>query len=350
MDSIFEVMYHFLTPIGAQIDAGIVVACGDTWIQLNTSGAMSSSPDSISLSEGFDVTGIAYWGSIELGSRHGVYDIAKNTQEVQHCLQKHPAEKLRDAGVCDPSGRVAIDTGILLFRPTAMMQLQSLANLFPEDVYVDLHGDILPAMASKTDRYRFTSKHPYLWTLLWEKLSMLRFSVCSPPSLEFAHTGTTQEYLELIKHPIKAHTSISCQVPLDEGWVNLIYGVMDVPTVCGDDATLFGQSILQWLHHHELTPEAIWNEEKRANASQCCLWNARFYPTYHTTNPNVAFSISIEDSIEQPDWFRRPNAEWRNSERLSMGEIIARADRVKVFVQQQKVDSFGFIRNKKSSK
>ena len=47
MNSIFEVMSNFLTSLGAQIDAGIVVACGDTWIQLNDSDASSSPPNPI---------------------------------------------------------------------------------------------------------------------------------------------------------------------------------------------------------------------------------------------------------------------------------------------------------------
>ena len=49
MNSIFEVMSNFLTSLGAQIDAGIVVACGDTWIQLNDSDASSSPPNPITL-------------------------------------------------------------------------------------------------------------------------------------------------------------------------------------------------------------------------------------------------------------------------------------------------------------
>ena len=340
MNSIFEVMSNFLTSLGAQIDAGIVVACGDTWMQLNASDASSSPPDAITLPKDSDVTGVVYWGSPELGSRHGVYDVDPDTGEVRRCLHKYPAERLRKAGVYDPDGRVAIDTGVLLFRPTAVMQLQSLANQFTKDIYVDLYGDMLPAMVTQTERHQFTSKYPFLRNSLWETLSALRFSVYSPPSLEFTHTGTTREYLELIKHPIKAHTSISCQVPLnEERWVNLTYGVTDVPTVCGDEATLFGESIPQWLRQHELTPDVIWHKEQVANASQRCLWNACLYPIYRTDDPDVTFSISIEDSVKYPDWFQNPCAEWRNSERLSMAEIMSRADRVKAFVQQQQTEA-----------
>lgn len=330
MHSIFEVMYYFLTAIGAHIDAGVVVACGDTWMQLNTSPA-----ETITLPEGVDVTGIAYWGDAELGSRHGVYDVAPNTHEVRHCLQKYPTERLRTADICDAEGRVAIDTGVLLFRPAAVAQLQSLAHRFAEDVSVDLYGDMLPAMATETDRRQWTSKHPTLRIPLWETLSPLRFGVWSPPSLEFFHTGTTQEYLELIKHPPKAHTSILCQIPLDKGWVNLTYGVTDVPTACGDDATLFGVPILQWLHQHKLTPDVIW----ASDVSQRCLWHARLYPVYHTDDLNVTFSVSIGDSIVRPDWFQKPGAAWQNSERLSMGELMSRADTVKAFVQQQQAEA-----------
>ena len=340
MNSIFEVMSNFLTILGAQIDAGIVVACGDTWMQLNASDASSSPPDAITLPKDSDVTGVVYWGSPELGSRHGVYDVDPDTGEVRRCLHKYPAERLRKAGVYDPDGRVAIDTGVLLFRPTAVMQLQSLADQFTKDIYVDLYGDMLPAMVTQTERHLFTSKYPFLRNSLWETLSALRFSVCNPPSLEFIHTGTTQEYLKLIKHPFTAHTSISCQVPLSENeWVNLTYGVTDVPTVCGDDAMLFGKSILQWLRQHELTPDVIWHKEQVADVPQRCLWNARLYPIYYSADSNVVFSVSIEDSIERPDWFQNPCAEWRNSERLSKGEIMQRADREKAFVQQQQVEA-----------
>ena len=337
MHSIFEMMSNFLTPIGAQIDAGVVVACGDTWMRLNAS---SSNTDLISLPDGFDVTGVAYRGSLELGSRHGVYDIIPNTHEVCRYVQKHPVERLRDADFCGPDGQVAVDTGVLLFRPAAVKKLQALTRRLAEDASVDLYGDMLPAMATQVDHHQFMSELPALRQLLWKTLSQLRFGVSCPPLLEFTHTGTTQEYLELIKHPLKAHTSILCQVPLSEnGWVNLTYGVTDVPTVCGNDATLFGKSILQWLHQHELTPDVIWHKEQVANASQRCLWNACLYPIYRTDDPDVTFCISIEDSVKYPDWFQNPGAEWRNSEKLSMAEIMSRAQRVKVFVQQQQVEA-----------
>lgn len=340
MNSVFEVMFNFLTCLGAQIDAGIVVACGDTWIQLNDSDASSSPPNVITLPKDSDVTGVVYWGFPELGSRHGVYDVDPDTCKVLRCLQKYSPDRLREAGVCDPKGRVAIDTGVLLFHPTAVKQLYSLADCLDEDRSVDLYGDMLPAMATQTDRHQFANKYPSLRNTLWEVLSTLRFSACSPPSLEFTHTGTTQEYLELIKHPIKAHTSISCQVPLnEERWVNLTYGVTDVPTVCGDEATLFGESIPQWLRRHELTPDVIWHKKQVADMLQRCLWNARLYPIYYSADSNAGFSVSIEDSIERPDWFQNPCAEWRNSERLSMGEIMQRADRMKAFVQQQQVEA-----------
>ncbi len=339
-NSIFEVMSNFLTSLGAQIDAGIVVACGDTWIQLNDSDASSSPPNAITLPKDSDVTGVVYWGSPELGSRHGVYDVDPDTCQVLRCLQKYPTDRLREADVCDPMGRVAIDTGVLLFHPTAVKQLQLLADYLDENRSVDLYGDMLLAMATQTDRHQFANKSPSLRNTLWEALSTLRFNVCSPPSLEFIHTGTTREYLELIKHPIKAHTSISCQVPLnEERWVNMTYGVTDVPTAYGDEATLFGESIHQWLRQHDLTPNVIWSEEQVTDVPQRCLWNARLYPTYYSADSNIMFSVSIEDSIERPDWFQNPGAEWRNSERLSMGEIMQRADRVKAFVQQQQVEA-----------
>ncbi len=340
MNSIFEVISNFLTSLGAQIDTGIVVACGDTWIQLNDSDASSSPLNAITLPKNSDVTGIVYWGPPELGSRLGVYKVDPDTHEVQRCLQKYPVPKLHEADICDTNGRVAIDTGVLLFHPAAVKQLQSLADCLDEDRSVDLYGDMLPAMATQTDHHQFANKHPSLRNTLWEMLSTLRFNACSPPTLEFIHTGTTREYLELIKHPIKAHTSISCQVPLDkDGWVNLSYGVMDVPTIFGDEATLFSESIHKWLQQHELTPDVIWHKEQVVDVSQRCLWNARLYPVYHTDDLSVSFDISIEDAIERPDWFQDPGAEWRKSERLSMGEIMQRADRVKAFVQQQQVEA-----------
>ena len=335
MHSIFEVMYNFLTPIGAQIDAGVVVACGDTWMRLNTS---SSNTDVISIPDGFDVTGVAYRGSLEFGSRHGVYDIIPKTHEVHRYVQKHSVERLRDAGFCGSDGRVAVDTGILLFQPAAVEKLQTLSCQLAENASVDLYEDILPAMATQVDHHQFMSKRTTLRQLLLETLSQLRFGVACPPSLEFIHTGTTKEYLDLIKYPIKAHTSISCQVPLNQDrWVNLTYGATDVPTAWGDDATLFSKSILQWLHEHELTPHVIWHKEQIENAAQQCLWNARLYPIYSTDDPNVTFDISIEDSVKYPEWFHNPGQNWYESERLSMSDIMARAQRVKAFVQQQQL-------------
>ncbi len=336
MHSIFEVMYNFLTPIGAQIDAGMVVACGDTWMRLNAS---RSDTDVISLPDGYDVTGIAYQGSLELGSRHGVYDIIPNTHEVRRYVQKHPVERLRDEGFCSPDGRVAVDTGILLFQPAAVKKLLTLTRELAEDAFVDLYADMLPAMATQVDHH-FIHKLPVVRQLLRKTFSNLRCGVSCPPLLEFIHTGTTKEYLELIKHPINSNTSISGQVPLnEERWVNLTYGATDIPTTFGDDATLFGKSILQWLQEHELTPDVIWHKEQVANASQQCLWNARLYPIYSTNDPNITFDISIDDLVKYPTWFQNPGEEWQNSERLSMRDIMERANRVKAFVQQQQMEA-----------
>lgn len=340
MNSIFEVIYNFLTPLGAQIDAGLVITCGDTCIQLNGLDVLSSPTDLITLPKNSDVVGVSYLGSPELGSRHGVYDVDSDTGEVRRCFQKYSTERLLEAGVCDSNGQVAIDTGVLLFRPTAVKQLQMLSEKLTDNIYVDLYCDMLPAMAKKTDRHQYISKYPTLRNLLWETLSVLKFSACSSRSLEFIHSGTTKEYLELIKRPINVHTSISCQIPLnDERWVDLTYGVTDIPTACVDDATLFGKSIYEWLHEHGITPDVIWVKEQVAEKTQRCLWNACFYPVYRVDDPNMSFDVLIEDKVKYPDWFQNPDTEWKNSERLSMAEIMSCTRRLKSFIQQQQVES-----------
>ena len=51
---------------------------------------------------------------------------------------------------------------------------------------------------------------------------------------------------------------------------------------------------------------------------------------------SLTLNTSYADApSSRPDWFQKPGAAWQNSERLSMGELMSRADTVKAFVQQQ---------------
>ncbi len=349
--SVFEMTYHLLTAIGNHIPAELIVACGDTPMRLG--------PEMISVPEGFDVVGVGYWGSPELGQGHGVYDAAPQTNIVRRCLQKFSAEQLQQEGVCNPEGLVAIDTGILLFYPNAVAALQKLAQELPEDLFVELYGEMLPALATHTDEQGFIYENPTFRRLLWDTFHPLRFGLWTPRRLEFFHTGTTQEYLELLQrlgNEVEAHgrggaeeTSESTklnigtlnvqginvptnrlhfQVPLDHGWVHLSYDISDIPTLSGEGATLFGEPLNQWLQRHGLQPEVVW---EGIDPSQRCLWNARLYPVYET----------LEEAVANPQTRELNKAQTHQpiSGRLSMAEVMQRADRVKAFAYAQQAEA-----------
>jgi len=366
--SLFEGLYPWLTILGSFLEAGMIVASGDVLLS-------PLAPESLALPGGFDVVGVAAWGSPELGQGHGVYDADPQTKTVRRCLQKLSAERLRQEGVCNAAGRVAIDTGVLLFWPRAVERLWELARWIPSDAYVDLYGEMLPALAAQTEAPSFSRGDRKVSRLLWEELHSLAFGLWDPPGLEFIHTGTTREYLALwrkmqlprslvesqaedllqnncsrfasiagcdfrgtveiaqnvvlwnIEVPesstLRATTdTVHCQVPLDRGWVYLTYGVSDVPTACGEEATLFGTSLLGWIQQHGLPAEGIWPD---VEPRQRCLWNAHLYPVDATP----------EATLSHSDWFHLPSPDWWNRERLSMADIMSRADRMKAFAQVQ---------------
>ncbi len=139
---------------------GMLVVCGDVAPDFDFASCDFSRPG---------VTGVAYFDSPAVGSRHGVYVAGANGQ-VEAFLQKpQPEEALAAGAVC--AGKVAVDTGILwIDRDTCAKMVN--AGWRTGDLYEDFANALVGGFAP--------------------------FSVNVVPSCEFFHIGTTLELLQRI--------------------------------------------------------------------------------------------------------------------------------------------------------
>lgn len=316
--SVFESIYQVLNGIGRQMDCGIVVACGDTLMRQPTKSQLPT--------QAFDVLGVGYWGTINLGQQHGVYQFEAKTHLIERVWQKSDPKKLKQ--ICNHQGQVAVDTGILIFQNRGIGTWQKWidqTSTGAPNQYLDLYGQILPQLVDD----------PEIVCRVW-----------MPDDLRFFHTGTTRQYFDLIGNPAN---KVEFMVPLQGkptrssstrlgNWVKIEYATDDNPKLTGGGATIFGQPIKLWLAEHKLTPDLIWanSAEGDLSSENQSLWNARLFPVL-AEYESADGAQSATDQL--PDWFINPNLDWQTTARISMAEAMAQADREKVFILDQQAQA-----------
>jgi fucokinase len=262
----------------------------------------------------FDVLGIGYWGSIALGTQHGVYQFEAGT--VERVWQKSDPKTLQQ--VSNHQGQVAVDTGIIIFQDRGVEAWQKWINqASTDDQYLDLYGQVLPLLADDPE---------------------IDFRVWMPENLQFFHTGTTRQYFDLIGN---SANKVEFIVPLQNeptSWVKIEYATGENPKLAGDEATIFGQPIGQWLAKHQLSPDLIWVDSagNSLSSQNRSLWTARLFPVL-TGVEEVSDAQTADD--EPPNWFTNPNSAWEATPRMSMAEAIAESDREKAFLLDQQTQA-----------
>ncbi|MDP6996038.1 MAG: L-fucokinase [Candidatus Poribacteria bacterium] len=304
--SVFESIYRVLNGIGQQLESGIVIASGDTPIRQPTEPQLPN--------QTFDVLGIGYWGSIALGTQHGVYQFEGGT--VERVWQKSDPKTLQQ--ISNHQGQVAVDTGILIFQDRGVEAWQKWINqASTDDQYLDLYGQVLPLLADDPE---------------------IDFRVWMPENLQFFHTGTTRQYFDLIGN---SANKVEFIVPLQNeptSWVKIEYATGENPKLAGDEATIFGQPIGQWLAKHQLSPDLIWVDSagNSLSSQNRSLWTARLFPVL-TGVAEVSDAQTADD--EPPNWLTNPDSAWEATPRMSMAEAIAESDREKAFLLDQQTQA-----------
>lgn len=178
---------------------GVLLAAGDVLLTFDHDAVRLDRPG---------VTGVAYPGPLQRGSRHGVY-VADAAHAVVDFLQKPDAARAHAAGAVDAAERVLVDTGLIRLDGAAVARWLRLARRLLPDIAsgrspaIDLYEQLLialpqrvalpgylDAVAGKVD-----AAHRRRLQRIYRELHGQPFHVNVLPYCEFFHIGTSRELL-----------------------------------------------------------------------------------------------------------------------------------------------------------
>jgi len=231
--ALFDLILKTVSALPAPEGGQVLVTSGDVLLTFDYASVDFSKPG---------VTGVAYFGSIERGSRHGVYvpEAFRSNPQKTECLpvadflQKPSEPAARACGAVDPFGHVAVDTGLLSFDPDTCARLlraaglgtgenvqrsrlnvqhsrkKGRAGLLAEIVEgdcpaLDLYEELTMALSPRVDEARFIERvvvargrdaaHVRRMRALYRALRGVPFHVNIVPYCEFFHIGSSRELL-----------------------------------------------------------------------------------------------------------------------------------------------------------
>lgn len=192
--SLFDLIVRNAAELPAPEGGQLLVMSGDVLLTFDPRGVDFSRPG---------VTGVAYWDSMDQGSRHGVY-VAPDGVKVTGFLQKPSPAEARTAGACDVFSRVAVDTGILSLDAAACRSLVSW-NWTIDLPATDIYEEFTLALVTGRDAYleRFAAKKNPALGELWDAMKGTGFTVNVLPFCEFFHIGSSREFLSGFTEPTK---------------------------------------------------------------------------------------------------------------------------------------------------
>ena len=231
----------FRAPKGAEPLRGLVVASSDVLL-LVPPGFSVAWPQT-------GATGLAIPADAATGANHGVYHVEHagggGCPPVKKFFQKAGVEDMRLAGAVRGDGSVLIDSGVIYFSPPATATLLTLARTHPLDsctyqgldcsnkpLRIELYSDIMMAMGCDDEggagsgsgsgsespaptRLGLTRRKYFevdssegdkellkkAREVMWAKLTGTPFFAAVVEGGDFAHVGTTREYLQLLTAP-----------------------------------------------------------------------------------------------------------------------------------------------------
>lgn len=177
--TLFDLILADLTPL---VRPGrLLIATGDVLLGVAHHNPDLSAPGMV---------GVAFPGSPDVGSRHGVY-ICNRRAEVTDFLQKPDLPTARRRKALDHRGRLLIDTGLLSLDSAASLKWARASATLVRQFQagrgdsVDLYAQVLPALYGRTSTN--TRFNPF----------RLPFHAAIVPSCDFLHIGSTRELLRI---------------------------------------------------------------------------------------------------------------------------------------------------------
>lgn len=171
------------------------------WLnQMTTGGVLVSSGDVVlvfdSSNLGWDrpgVCGVGLLESPEVGAGHGVY-VTDERGTVYNFLQKPSETELRNAGGIFADGRVAVDTGLLRFDPSASAKLSGSSVPGGGEPQLDLYTHLTMTL---TGLWRPAATDSVARRNLYQRMAGTPF-FCSLVDGQFTHIGTTRLFRSLM--------------------------------------------------------------------------------------------------------------------------------------------------------
>jgi len=230
--ALFDLILRTVSALPAPEGGHVLVTSGDVLLTFDHASVDLSRPG---------VTGVAYFGSAERGSRHGVYvpeaflsnPLRTECVPVEDFLQKPTAAEARACGAVDAFGHVAVDTGLLSLDPAtcaallkaagvgrrgnaqrstlnAQRSMREKKGLLAELVdgtcpALDLYEELTMALAPRFDEARYLARfvsgrgrgaaHGRRMRAFYRALRGVAFQVNIVPYCEFFHIGSSRELL-----------------------------------------------------------------------------------------------------------------------------------------------------------
>ncbi len=221
--ALFDLILRTVSELPKPADGHVLITSGDVLLTFDHASVDLSRPG---------VTGVAYFGSVERGSRHGVYvpEMFRGNPQHTECvpvadfLQKPSEAEARDCGAVDPFGNVAVDTGLVSLDPATCAKLLEIAGwktrnaqrsrkevgLLDEIIdgscpALDLYEELTMALAPRFDEARFLGRfvagrgrdaaHGRRMRAFHRALRAVPFHVNIVPFCEFFHIGSSRELL-----------------------------------------------------------------------------------------------------------------------------------------------------------
>ena len=213
--ALFDLILRTVSALPAPDGGHVLVTSGDVLLTFDHASVDFSKPG---------ITGVAYFGPVERGSRHGVYvpsgfganPLRTECVPVADFLQKPSESEARACGAVDPFGHVAVDTGLVSLDPATCARLLEIAGakkktgLLADIVSgacpaLDLYEELTMAVAPRFDEARFLERfvaargrdavHSRRMRAFYRGLRGVPFHVNIVPYCEFFHIGSSRELL-----------------------------------------------------------------------------------------------------------------------------------------------------------
>ena len=212
--TLFDLIVTDLAGLPSPPGGQVLIAAGDVLLSFDPAAVDFTKPG---------VTGVAYPGPMERGSRHGVY-VAGPDGCVHDFIQKPDENTARARGAIDAVGRVLVDTGLVSLDPASVeLWLESAGAQFRsgeitagsgllgdvgngESPPIDLYQHLLMTMAPALDISSYlealiapqgkgNARHLRQLERLYRALHRHPFHVNVLPYCDFFHIGSSQELL-----------------------------------------------------------------------------------------------------------------------------------------------------------